>query len=345
MYRPKGSFYLQWHITQACNLRCKHCYQPDYANNNEFTFVELAQAFIQYKELIDFFNKDVQTDDDIIAPILSFTGGEPFLREDFLDLLEIVSANIPTIAVCILSNGTLITLEIAKKLANLKIERVQISLDGDEEIHDSIRGRGAFKKALNGIKNLTENGIEVSVSFTAHKQNYKLFKKVVKIAKENKARMVWTDRLIPQGSGAELLLMDENETKDYVQMIADCKCAEETCAGPFKVGAHRALQFIGVHNDIYKCSAGKSGLCLMHNGDVYPCRRLPIKAGNIREKSLKEIFFENEILNSLRTSRMPKDCENCRYNQGCAGGLKCLSFAVFGNTSSKDPGCWLKSND
>lgn len=336
---PKDYFYLQWHITNCCNLRCKHCYQTDYNPKDEFTFIELVQAFIQFKDLIDFFNADIEKPEQIVAPQLTFTGGEPFVRGDFFDLLEIVCSNIPTIQIGILTNGTLITEDIAKRLKNLGIERIQISIDGDENLHDSIRGKGSFQKALRGLHFLNNEGIYTAVSFTAHKNNYKVFPIAAKIAKENGARLIWSDRLIPNGSGAKLLIFNKEQTAQYIDILAKTKDELETNPEEFEVSLNRSLQFTAANDKPYCCVAGNNALTLMENGDVYPCRRMPIMLGNIRTSSLKDIYCTSKILKDIRKPFIPHGCQNCEHAKTCKGGLKCLSYAVNNDYDTPDPGC------
>ncbi len=308
------------------------------------SFIELVQVFNQYKELIEFFNENYQKGGLAIIPTISFTGGEPFYRDDFLELLELFTTHVSTIEMSILSNGTLITSDIAEKLKSFNISKVQVSIDGDEATHDDIRGQGSFKKAEAGIKSLLDAGVNTTISFTAHKGNYKILPEVVKIARNWNVNSIWSDRVIPEGSGSELLLMSKDETKEYIELLgklAGENIVSESCA--CKVHNRRALQFLAnsEQNAPYYCKAGKNLLTVMHNGDVYVCRRMPILLGNLREQTLKDIYCNHEILKDLRQERTIKGCEKCEHKTVCRGGLKCLAYAVNGDYNTADPGCWL----
>ncbi len=344
MYIPKD-FTLQWHITDACNLRCKHCYQTTYDKDKECSFEKLLEYFIQYKDLIDFFN---QNSEDTIFPSLTITGGEPFVHDYFWEFMEVLSCHKAYLPVTILTNGTLITPDYANKLKDLGIQKVQVSIDGDEQCHDKIRGEGNFAKAIRGLKCLINAGMLTSISFTAHKDNYKMFPKVADVAKDIGASFVWSDRMIPEGSGENLLGMDSKDVQDYIKMlneqhqrlknIPECKTS---------VHNYRALQFLGRADKIgtYACGAGKRLLTLMPNGDVYPCRRMPIPVGNLNEQSMKEIYYNNEILNDLRDFSYPDECKNCEYKEHCQGGLKCLAYAEYNSYKKAESGCWLKETN
>ncbi|MEA3325633.1 MAG: SPASM domain-containing protein, partial [Euryarchaeota archaeon] len=75
------------------------------------------------------------------------------------------------------------------------------------------------------------------------------------------------------------------------------------------------------------------------NGDLYPCRRMPIRAGNLLETPLIELYYESDLFCALR-KRISEGCEGCFYSGLCRGGLRCLSYALTGDPFTTDPGCW-----
>jgi radical SAM protein with 4Fe4S-binding SPASM domain len=111
--------------------------------------------------------------------------------------------------------------------------------------------------------------------------------------------------------------------------------------GRTKVSMGRALQFLegGRH---YQCKAGQNLLTVLSNGDLCPCRRMPIRVGNVTEESLSRLYFESPVLLSLRDrSRVASGCGACPFEPQCRGGLRCLAYAVTGDPFRADPGCWL----
>ena len=156
---------------------------------------------------------------------------------------------------------------------------------------------------------------------------------------------VWADRVIPVGRGAECAPLDPYETRDFVERMREARDRERRLWWKPKtqIPLHRALQFHG-GGPHYRCTAGSSLLALEPNGDVYPCRRLPIRVGNIRETRLVELYRSNRLLRSLRDEeRVPDGCEGCSHKKGCRGGLRCLSWATTGDPWAPDPGCWIAS--
>jgi radical SAM protein with 4Fe4S-binding SPASM domain len=106
---------------------------------------------------------------------------------------------------------------------------------------------------------------------------------------------------------------------------------------------HRALQFLeGGHP--YQCTAGDRLITVQPNGDLYPCRRMPIRTGNLLETPLVDLYQKSPLFRALRDrDRTSKGCQGCLFSGLCRGGLKCLSYAVTGDPFVADPGCWLAS--
>ncbi|MDM8563363.1 SPASM domain-containing protein, partial [Candidatus Marithioploca araucensis] len=109
-----------------------------------------------------------------------------------------------------------------------------------------------------------------------------------------------------------------------------------------EISMRRALQFLVGGGRPYHCTAGDSLLTVQSNGDLYPCRRMPIRIGNLLETPLLELYDNSTLLHKLRQpEQISEGCEACFYAKLCRGGLKCLSYAVTGDPFKADPGCWL----
>jgi GeoRSP system SPASM domain protein len=275
---------------------------------------------------------------------ITLTGGEPFVRKDLFDLLDIFEENKEYFSFSILTNGTYIDREMAARLKDYHPTYVQISMEGSKEVHESIRGNGTYDKAVNALKYLHQEGIYTVASFTAHKQNYHEFPNVVKACKKIGVDRVWSDRLIPSGSGEEMAeyMLSQEETQEFFQMMR----REKLWAywSPFchtEVAMHRALQFLEGGTN-YVCQAGKSLVTIDVNGDVYPCRRMPTKVGNVLEQKLIDIYQNSSVMQGLRNPQnCSSDCQKCGHFSKCQGGLRCLTYAVTGSPYEKDPGCWI----
>jgi radical SAM protein with 4Fe4S-binding SPASM domain len=330
---------LQWHVTERCNLRCAHCYQDSYVRN-ELNFKQLIDILQQYTSLLDIFSQRLSRP---VRGHINITGGEPFIRKDFLDLLEEFAQQRDLFSFAILTNASFIDETIAKHLQQLKPRYVQISIEGTEKTHDAIRGKGNFKQTLAGLTQLRKVGIYTVISFTAHRRNYQEFPAVAKIARQYKANRVWSDRLIPHGSGANEYILTPAETQDFFQLMHDAQQSAQKSwfNRTTQVATHRALQFLISGGKPYHCTAGESFLTIQSNGDVLPCRRMPIVIGNILQTPLLKLYDNSDLFQQLRDPELiSQGCEDCFYQKLCRGGLKCLSYAVTGNPFQADPNCW-----
>ena len=314
-------YIVQWHITHLCNLRCKHCYQEDYNNH-----MSIENCYLVLKKLDRFFESKN------LSPQINLTGGEPLLHPQFFEIANEIKKR--DYRLSILTNGTMIDKDMAKKIKNLSPVFVQVSLDGTEEIHDNIRGVGNFKKALQGIDNLKEAGVKVLVSFTAQKNNYKDFKNLAMVCKKHNVDKLWWDRVV---SDDENLLLN---TEEFKEIVNECN---KLIQNPFKnysfVSNQRALQFCRTKDCGYRCGAGKSLIVILADGSVMPCRRLSLIIGNIKDKELNEIIKDSEIMRELSEFLAPKECFECKDLERCYGGARCVTYAQTGKLFDKDVNC------
>jgi radical SAM protein with 4Fe4S-binding SPASM domain len=326
----------QWHLTDECNYRCKHCYQDSYTNSGgDFSkLMSYLQKIVIFVEQLKLVNKNFKAH-------INFTGGEPFLKSELLDLIQEVNKS-GIFSFGILSNGFLLDKIELQRLKELKPKFIQLSLEGDKSVNDSIRGKESYSQILKAIRTYNDLNIPILISFTANSLNYKSFPDVVKIAQKFKVYKVWTDRYLPARLKDDLALSTE-QVKDFFQIIQNVQ--KRKLFNLFYktiVSSSRALQFLINGGQPYSCSAGLTLLAILPNGDVLPCRRLPIKVGNLDSDDLIDIYHNSKILKELREGvNNNDDCTKCYYSKSCKGGLKCLSFANYGDYNKKDPNCWI----
>lgn len=336
-----GRLTFQWHVTERCNLRCTHCYQEDY-HGAELSFDQWLAVLDQLEALLA--DWDAAHGGRTHAH-LNLTGGEPFAHPDFLRLLETVAARRPRLSFAVLSNGTLVDAALARALTPLRPEFVQVSLEGRPATHDRIRGAGSFARAAAAVRQLTAARVPVLLAFTAHRENFREFPAVAELACRWRVQKVWADRFIPAGSGAEhgLASLTPTEAREFFTLLRAARAAAQRrwfCRT--EVAQHRALQFLTGDASPYRCTAGDSLLTLLPNGDLLPCRRLPLPVGNVLRTPLRELYRESAILRALREPRrVAAGCEPCAFRHTCGGGLRCLAFALRGDPFTSDPGCWL----
>ncbi len=324
-------FILQWHLSENCNLKCLHCYQESH-KPIQLKYEELVDIYNQFKELL----KKLKMKGHI-----NITGGEPLCNPHLFKILDLIKKDQDFITFSILTNGTLITEEIAKKIKSYNPYYVQVSLEGGKKTNDYIRGKGTYNKIAKGIVNLRNQDIFTSISFTATKLNYKEFPKVVKYARKYDVNNVWSDRYIPLGDSEDKdLALNYKQTREYLSIMSkERNKLKKIKNNNTTISMYRALQFQMTNDFAYGCTAGDSLLTVMENGDLVPCRRMPIVVGNLFEKKMYDLYKNNEVLKKLREYQIPDECKNCEDSESCHGGLKCLTYAIYKDLNHKDIGC------
>ncbi len=318
----------QWHISEKCNYRCLHCYQDSYSGSADIS--ELYKCLDQFVEFVTAAKK---TNPQFKAHI-NFTGGEPFLYKDFFQLLTKTKCT-RLFSFGILSNGYLPDEASLKLLKELHPRNVQISLEGDKKTNDQIRGEGSYQDIIRALTVYSNYKIPVMISFTANSENYRQFPAAIKTARKYGAFKIWTDRYIPSGP-EDPLRLSPDQTKEYFDIIL--KEQKKNKSPDFLITSDRALQFLVTGGKPYACSAGNTLLAILPNGDVLPCRRLPVKVGNMYDDNLIDLYNNSDLLIKLRDTSID-DCSDCYYKNSCKGGLKCLSYAVQNTPFVKDPDC------
>ena len=327
-------FVLQWHLSENCNLKCLHCYQENH-KTIQLKYEQLLEIYNQFKYLLK--KKKMKGH-------INITGGEPLCNPYLFKILELIKCDKDLISFSLLTNGTLINEEIAKIIKSYNPEYVQVSLEGGKKTNDYIRGKGTYKRITNGIINLRNQGIFTSISFTATKLNYKEIPKVVKYARKYDVNNVWSDRYIPLGDSEDKdLSLDYNQTREYLDILnKERNKLKKIRNSNTTISMYRALQFQMTNDFAYGCTAGDTLLTVMENGDLVPCRRMPIIIGNLLKETMYNLYVKNDILKNLRKNTIPDDCTECENSELCRGGLKCLTYALYKNLNHKDIGCNIK---
>ena len=329
---------LQFHVTGKCNLSCKHCYRTD-GNVEPLTLEDIYRVIDQFKELREKFNLLHKTHK---RGHINITGGEPFMRSDFVKILEYLGNNKTSFTYGILSNGSFVDERIIEKLKETEVSFVQLSIDGDRQMHDSIRADGDYDRVFKTAELLEKSGIKTYISFTANKENYKFLPKLAKECRKKGISKLWSDRLVPIGNGKDMKALEitKDEMTDYISYLKKAQGGIITkwCYPKTVVAMDRALQFQNTNGKLYSCGAGRTLITVDEFGNVMPCRRMPIICGNISNSSLSEIYF-CETFKQLRKDRVPKECHGCKYAYYCKGGARCQSYAKNASFLRADPAC------
>lgn len=327
-------FYFQWHITNVCNNRCKHCYHENYDKSNEMDREQLILIADKIEDALTKWN---------FKTSMSITGGEPFTRkEDLFCLLEHIESLDHIYEYDILTNGTLISDEdiiILKKFS--KLRRIQVSMEGSSpEKHDSVRGVGDFNKVTSAIKMLKDNGFVVSVMTTLTTNNKEDIPALIDLLGRLNVDYFALERFMPEGQGGSNVdwTLSKEETKKMFTYMS--KMA-------FKIKKPHLLLYRTLYclcsNDATigaMCSAGVSALTILPDATILPCRRLPIPIGNVLSNGIIDTWYNSEVLWNLRNySEYKGKCNGCEHFLECRG-CRSMAYLATGDYMQEDPQCW-----
>lgn len=343
-----NEFYFQWHVTDRCNFRCKHCYQDNYSGSSELAWDSLKVVADKLLFALQKWHARGK---------ISITGGEPLIKNELFLLLDLLDDSPEIEHFEILSNGTLLTNETVHRLKRYnRFHSFQISLDGGSaEVHDKVRGDGSFKQALKAIRLLRSEGIPVRLMFTIHRGNASDVPCLIDLAIAEDVDSITIERFVPIGSGKELsdLVLLPDEIKNIYQYVSS-RADEEYAKGTrLKILKFRSLWILidpdrskstantPVYTDLgAMCSIGIDSLCVLPDATVLPCRRLNIPIGNLLTDSVFKIWYTSDLLWQLRDKRNLKGkCKGCELVPRC-GGCRATAYAVTGDYLAEDPQCW-----
>lgn len=322
-------FTLQWHITDTCLLRCAHCYRDRPASDLQLADLE---------RILSRFH-DFCTTRHLTGRV-TFAGGEPLLRaQELIALME--RARSTGLQVHLLTNGLLITPELASQLKHAGCLRVQVSLDGDRPVHESVRGPGTFAGAMAALEMLRAAGLAVTISMTVGRWNFQDLDQVIRLAGEQEARL-FVSRFVPFGVGAAH--RDELVPARHWRSVM-LRCRQFACRHAPGVALRDPLYVPLLEKGspghalcVRGCAIGYGGVAVESNGDVYPCRRLPIVLGNLLRDSFEQVWH-SPVLEALRDrDRLRGRCGRCRWRRKC-GGCRAIAYALTGDWLSPDPQC------
>lgn len=338
------NFFIQLHLTEKCNLRCSHCYQSG-ERTEELTFSEIKETIGEVSETLKDWGKEYNID---FSSGFNITGGEPLLRKDLVQILEWIRQR--GFDIYLLTNGTLITKQWAGILAGLGLKGVQVSMEGPEDIHEDIRGKGSFSSALSGVRSLLEVGLEVTLNTTLSDLNADYFMDTISVASSLGVQRLGFSRLVPSGKGVGLLnrVLNKDKLKELYNAISSMNVNGLEIVTGDPVASQMSLPESKYSGSIPSggCAAGLSGLTIMPDGTVLPCRRLPIPIGNLRKDSLREIWAASTVLESLRDrSKYGGKCGKCARWAECRG-CRAIAYAYSQSNGSddffaEDPQCFI----
>ena len=347
-----------WNVTRRCNLKCVHCYAQ--ARDEEFSG-ELSTR--EGKTALD----------DLAAfgsPVVLFSGGEPLVRPDLLELAEYAVGK--GMRAVISTNGTLIDSKTAGLLKKVGLSYVGISLDGMEEVNDRFRGvKGAFRRAMDGIMACQDAGIKVGLRFTMNRLNAREIPGIFDLLEKHDIPRVCFYHLVYAGRGSELMKEDlsHEETREAVDLIIDRTAdlhgrgkpkevltVDNHADGPYlylrmlRENSPRAAEVLELLQMNEGNNSGRGIGCISWDGSVHADQFWRhYSFGNVRERKFSEIWTDlsNPLMKQLKDKKLyvKGRCAECRWLSICGGNFRVRAEAATGDLWSCDPACYLSDKE
>ncbi|MBD3379960.1 MAG: radical SAM protein [Candidatus Omnitrophica bacterium] len=333
---PLGTLYVN--PTRYCNLRCRHCWiappvrEELVPGTEEMSMDEITAIAEAAKEAG--------------LGSIKLTGGEPLLRKDIGELLSYCVSS--DISVFMETNGTLVSRDVARMLADNNVSQVSVSLDSMfPEVHDRLRGKkGAFERSVSGIKNLIASGIRPQVILSLYRENLRGFERFLDFMEDLGVNDVKVNIITPMGRGHDL---QEKGMAPVLEEVLEFYRRTEKMRNNFRgncgVDVPPAFQKV---EDIKKrgcrvCGI-KSILGILPNGDVSICgvgfMERDMIMGNVRKApgKIKDIWKNDPIVRFIR-EKLPEELEGvcgiCVFRKVCLGG--CRAEVWYNNHDLKSP--------
>ena len=346
--RPTQAY--QWHITDNCDQRCRYCYL--FGEDARLKCVNTP--WDQLMHTLDEIEADAAGRNAMA--MLAISGGDPLLHPDFWRFAEEVHKR--GFRWLIMGNPFHLNDEVCKRLYQLGCFSFQLSMDGLEPFHDSLRKPGSYRATLEALPYLRNAGIQTQLMATASRENLDQILEIMDVAVEHHvdsfafARYCATSpekaELYPTPEAyRDFLYAYDRKTKAY---------REKGCRTSFKYKEHlltlvqyelgeftptpRAKDYPDIPFD--GCHLGQ-GFAILANGDLMACRRLTRVIGNIRTDHLADVQESdlNRQYTDIRNIRKCKDCELLQFCRGC----RAVGFNATGDLQAADPCCWKEISE
>lgn len=314
---------MQVELTEACNLKCKFCYNSQQPKYNKRAFEML----------------DKLSEQGIMQ--VNLTGGEPLAHPQFFEILDYACKKFPNVV--ILSNGSLMDETALEKIHNSGVTSINISIHGNKENHEALtQVPGSFDASMNAIKYiLKKDKILVASNFVLNAGNFNILEDTIKLMHDIGLKYMTITRFIPVGIGsnARELVLSQKQLVEAFRIVYEhnrsgvsphIEFAEATpfCALP------KELQSIA-----NCCSYGFDRFYVDVNGDLMVCGLSRIKlGGNIMETPISEIKRHSYVFNSfIRNNHIHYKCAKCPSFDLCHGGCRAAALSNGGWEGTADP--------
>jgi len=330
-----------WELTKKCNCLCSQCFMDSNSikwSDQELSFKEGADIVKQFSDNGGFY--------------IRLTGGEPTIREDFFDIVDLI--NKESLVIGLNTNGLFDENKLDKILSK-GIKDIRISLDGTKEINDKVRGAGTYKRIINTVKSISEynktsNPAQLTINVVLMKSNLDCVEDMIRLAlnynskisfgllrfggRAKKEEILTPSEIIIAADNVQKTRTKLNIKKTDARIDFDIFCEKQIS------GKYAPFPF-----DNSKCPIGSSGFDLDASGRIIPCGYLvDVDNGrwigeNVKNKDLLYLWHNSSILGKVRKIRRGS-CKSCQYHiVSCNGGCPVMAYVFDGDIDGDDPYC------
>lgn len=325
---------VSWNTTNRCNLACRHCYRDaGEASKQELTTEEALRLI-----------------DGIAAAgfkIMIFSGGEPLMRPDILELVEYAARR--GLRPVLGTNGTLIDGAMAARLKKAGLAVAGISLDSvHRQEHDDFRAsNGCWQAAVDGMAACREAGLPFQIHTTVMDWNYRQVLEITDLAVQAGARGHHIFFLVPTGRGVNIAAASL-KALHYEELLR--QILQKQAAVPIELKPTCAPQFMRLARQMNVpvrfsrgCLAGISYCIINPVGDVQPCAYMEVVAGNVRQEDFTRLWAESPVFLRLRSMQYSGGCGLCQYRKVC-GGCRARALYYHGDYMAEEPWCLYRES-
>jgi radical SAM/SPASM domain protein of ACGX system len=344
----KQYFAFQWHITDECDQRCKHCYifSGDACKKlDSMTWEQMQETFDNCLDFCEIYGR---------LPYFYITGGDPILHPDFWKLLGLMKEK--AIPFTLMGNPFHLDDEVCRRLKEYGCQKYQMSIDGLRETHDWFRKPGSFDCTLEKVECLNHAGIRSVIMTTVSKTNMMEMPGIIDAVVEAGANVFAFSRYVPSGGD-----LDASMTPmEYREVLAACdkKFKEYEAAGcetyfnkkdhlwtlyEYETGEFKLPENMEEGMIYGGCNCGNCHITILPTGDIYACRRVAeSKVGNVFEDRIADVWLEG-VENYREYTKFSK-CSKCELLAFCRG-CPAVAKGTNGDFYADDPQCWKATSD
>ena len=342
----KEHFAFQWHITDECDQRCKHCYifsEDNCKQLKSMSFEQMEEVVANCEDMCEMYGRQ---------PYFYITGGDPILHPDFWRLLELLKSK--EISFTLMGNPFHLNDEVCERMKDCSCQKYQMSIDGMRETHDWFRKPGSFDCTLEKIACIKKAGIRAVIMTTVSRTNIKEVPEIIDTVVKYGADVFAFARYCPTSEEKNTGITPQ----EYRELMDTCykkfqRYEAEGCETYFNRKDHLWTLY-EYEKGIFKipedaeegvtyggCNCGNCHLTILPTGDLYACRRFESKVGNVFEDRIADVWVCQ--MEAYRDYTKFKKCSKCELLAFCRG-CPAVTYGTTGDFFDADPQCWKEIN-